>query len=146
MAPGTEETKALLRTAAIRASLAPSVHNTQPWRFMLRPDALELYADDSRQLRALDPTRRQLLISCGCALFNARAALATIRVVDVDRFRDDQQPDLLARLTLTDQHPDWTPLVRLEPMIDKRHTNRRDCRPLENAYARNWISTAFRTS
>lgn len=126
MATGTEETKALLRTAAIRARLAPSVHNTQPWRFVVRPNALELYADDNRQLRALDPTRRQLLISCGCALFNARVALATTRVVHVDRFPDDQQPDLLARLTLTDQQPDWTPLVRLEPVIERRHTNRRD--------------------
>ena len=28
-----------LRRAAVRATLAPSVHNTQPWRFLLSPEA-----------------------------------------------------------------------------------------------------------
>ena len=60
----------------MRATLAPSVHNTQPWRFVLSPDALEIHADRSRQLRVLDPRGRQMTLSCGCALFNARASLA----------------------------------------------------------------------
>jgi hypothetical protein len=120
-----EETKALLRKAVGRASLAPSVHNTQPWHFVVRPDVLELRADSKRQLIALDPTRRQLIISCGCALFNARIGLAA-REVHVDRLPDVRQPDLLARLTVADRPAAWTPLVRLDPMIDRRHTNRRD--------------------
>ena len=121
-----EETKALFRKAAGRASLAPSVHNTQPWHFVIRPDALELYADNDRQLTALDPTGRQLVISCGCALFNARVALAADRVVQVNRLPDTAKPDLLARLTVHDEPAPWTPLVRLDPMIERRHTNRRD--------------------
>jgi len=121
-----EETKALLRKAVERASLAPSVHNTQPWRFVIGSDALELRADNDRQLRALDPTGRQMVISCGCALFNARVGLAADRVVQVDRLPDPAQPDLLARLTLVDKPAAWTPLVRLDPMIERRHTNRRD--------------------
>ena len=76
MSTAQEETKALFRKAVERASLAPSVHNTQPWRFVVRPAVLELYASNDRQLRALDPTGRQLVISCGCALFNARVGLA----------------------------------------------------------------------
>ena len=32
------------------AARAPSVHNTQPWRFAVTGDAIELYADASRQL------------------------------------------------------------------------------------------------
>ena len=67
---------AALRRAAVRATLAPSVHNTQPWRFELRPNELRIVADSSRQLQVLDPTARQLIISCGCALFNARVAVA----------------------------------------------------------------------
>ena len=126
MTTGQEETKALLRKAVERASLAPSVHNTQPWRFVIRPDALELHADNDRQLRALDPTGRQMVISCGCALFNARVGLAAGRVVQVDRLPDPAKPDLLARLTLVDESAAWTPLVRLDPMIERRHTNRRD--------------------
>jgi hypothetical protein len=34
-----------------------------------------------RQLRALDPTGRQLVIRCGCAVFNARVGLAVERAV-----------------------------------------------------------------
>jgi nitroreductase len=121
-----EETKALFRKAVERASRAPSVHNTQPWRFVVRPDVLELHGDSDRQLRALDPTGRQMVISCGCALFNARVGLAADRVVEVDRLPDPAKPDLLARLTVLDEPAAWTPLVRLDPMIEKRHTNRRD--------------------
>jgi nitroreductase len=109
-----------------RASLAPSIHNTQPWRFVVQPNALELHADDNRQLRALDPTGRQLAVSCGCALFNARVGLAADRILQVDRLPNPAKPNLLARLTLLDEPAPWTPLVRLDPMIDRRHTNRRD--------------------
>jgi hypothetical protein len=121
-----EETKALFRKAVARASWAPSVHNTQPWHFVVRPDVLELHGDKDRQLRALDPSGRQLVISCGCALFNARVGLAADRVVQIDRLPDPAKPDLLARLTVLDETAPWTPLVRLDPLIERRHTNRRD--------------------
>ena len=65
-----------LRRAAVRATYAPSVHNTQPWRLQLTGDRLNVYADRSRQLPVLDPSSRQLLISCGCAVMNARVSLA----------------------------------------------------------------------
>ena len=120
-----EETKALLRKAVERASFAPSVHNTQPWHFVIRPDVLELHADNDRQLRALDPTGRQMVLSCGCALFNARVGLAADRPCRWT-LPDPAKPDLLARLTLVDKPAAWTPLVRLDPMIERRHTNRRD--------------------
>jgi nitroreductase len=57
------------------ASLAPSVHNTQPWRFRVRPDRIELHADLDRALPATDPQGRELRLSCGAALFNLRVAL-----------------------------------------------------------------------
>ncbi|MEJ7705137.1 MAG: hypothetical protein WKF47_16480 [Geodermatophilaceae bacterium] len=65
-----------VRRAAVRATMAPSIHNTQPWRFTLNQSSLEIHADWNRRLRVLDPRGRQLLISCGCATFNARVALA----------------------------------------------------------------------
>ncbi|MBW8767327.1 MAG: hypothetical protein JF630_14235, partial [Geodermatophilales bacterium] len=46
-------------TAATRA---PSIHNTQPWRFTASPDRLELYLDRERALPVLDPTARQQVI------------------------------------------------------------------------------------
>ena len=126
MSSAPEETKALFRKAVARASRAPSIHNTQPWHFVVRPDVLELRGDSDRQLKALDPTGRQMVISCGCALFNARVGLGADRVVEVDRLPDAAEPDLLARLTVLDEPAPWTPLVRLDPMIERRHTNRRD--------------------
>ncbi len=117
-----------LRRAAVRATRAPSVHNTQPWRLVLTPDSLEIHADWRRQLRVLDPRGRQMLLSCGCALFNARVALAASGVdVRVERFPDSTQPDLIARIVV-DQTPsrDRAGLALLDAAIDERHTNRRE--------------------
>ena len=115
-----------LRQAAVRATMAPSVHNTQPWRFVIGPDTLEVHADRSRQLRVLDPTGRQLLISCGCALLNARAALAGAGYDAVaERFPDPSRPTLLARVRIGDEPVDWRPLGGLDPFIEHRQSNRR---------------------
>jgi hypothetical protein len=115
-----------LRTAAGQARLAPSVHNTQPWRFVSTGDSLEIYADWGRQLTVLDPTRRQLLISCGCAVFNARVSLAAQGMLAaVDRFPDPQRPELIARLSITETNPDWIELGGLDRYIVHRQTNRR---------------------
>ncbi|MDX8034947.1 nitroreductase [Lentzea sp. BCCO 10_0856] len=66
-----DEVEAVLRSA----SLAPSVHNSQPWRFRVRPDRIELHPDLDRRLPATDPDDRELRLSCGAALFNLRMAL-----------------------------------------------------------------------
>src|SRR6516225_6646748 len=60
------------------AARAPSVHNTQPWRFRVGKYAVELYADPARKLR-VDPVGREMLISCGAALFGLRL-LAMVRL------------------------------------------------------------------
>jgi hypothetical protein len=57
------------------ASLAPSVHNTQPWRFRVTHDRIELHADPERALPATDPEGRELRLACGAALFNLRLGL-----------------------------------------------------------------------
>src|SRR3954451_21960893 len=90
-----------VRLSAIRATLAPSVHNTQPWRLHLTGNSLELRADRTRQLTVLDGTGRQLAISCGCALFNARVLLAAAGYQPtVQRLPDPADQNLLARLTI----------------------------------------------
>ncbi|HEX8303376.1 MAG TPA: hypothetical protein VF612_00740 [Jatrophihabitans sp.] len=126
MATPTTTRSELLRKAAAQALLAPSVHNTQPWRFVLSADRLDIYADRSRRLPVLDPSGRQLLISCGCALFNARVALAS-RGFDavVDRFPDPGQPDLVARIMLSAIPSDRTEIGALDSFIISRQTNRR---------------------
>lgn len=93
-----------LHAAATYAGYAPSIHNTQPWRWRLRPDALELWADDARQLHATDPAGRMLTLSCGAALHHAEVALrADGWTATVSRLPDPDRPDLLA--TLTDLRP-----------------------------------------
>ncbi|MFF5233002.1 Acg family FMN-binding oxidoreductase [Dactylosporangium sp. NPDC000521] len=67
-------TEALAR-AADTARLAPSVHNTQPWRWVVQGSSLSLYAVPGRQLREQDPAGRLMLVSCGAALHHARIAL-----------------------------------------------------------------------
>jgi hypothetical protein len=115
-----------LRRAVARAVLAPSVHNTQPWRFVIDGERLEIHADRSRRLRVLDPTGRQMTISCGCALFNARIALAAAGYdATIERYPDPARSDLVARLTLGRQSSEPVPLAALDVMIDLRQTNRR---------------------
>lgn len=112
--------------AASRAALAPSIHNTQPWRFVITRGSLELHADPDRRLRVLDPRGRQLMISCGCALFNVRVALAAAGYdAVVDRFPDPAQPNLLARVTLPAETSQDSPIGHLNAAIDQRRTNRR---------------------
>ncbi len=60
------------------ATLAANGHNTQPWKFAIRQDTIEIHPDYSRHLPVVDPDNRELWISLGCALENlllaARAA------------------------------------------------------------------------
>ena len=83
------------------ATRAPSVHNTQPWRFVATTTALDIHADRTRQLIALDPTGRQLTMSCGAALGLARLAVAGLGYAcSVELLPDPDDADHLARLTI----------------------------------------------
>jgi hypothetical protein len=135
LTPGAVEQA--LRAAAARATLAPSIHNTQPWRFVVGTAGtagtarLELYADSSRRVPAIDATGRQLAISCGAALFGARAALAAAGLDAVTTLLPNRsEPDLLASITIAGR----TGAVadagrRLDQAADTRHSNRRRFRP-----------------
>lgn len=114
-----------LRRAAVRATLAPSVHNTQPWQLVIGSGALAIHADFSRQLRMLDPARRQLIISCGCAVLNARVSLAADGYPVTVRWpADSSRPDLLAELTSCSDGD--LSLAMLDPVLGLRRTNRRE--------------------
>ncbi len=81
------------------ASKAPSVHNTQPWRWRGGGHTLELYADRTRQLARTDPLGRNLTISCGAALHHAQVAAGALGWGPaVIRHPDPDRPDLLARM------------------------------------------------
>ncbi|MET0765936.1 MAG: hypothetical protein ABWY29_13810 [Blastococcus sp.] len=63
------------RAAVALANRAPSVHNTQPWRWRIGPNSIHLFVDPARTLPATDPGGRDLRISCGAALHHLRVAL-----------------------------------------------------------------------
>ena len=50
------------------AILAPSGHNTQPWKFQICENKLNVYADVGKKLGVVDPYNRELIISCGAAI------------------------------------------------------------------------------
>lgn len=116
---------AVLAEAAEAAGYAPSIHNTQPWRWYVVDDILELYADRSRALHASDPDGRLLTISCGAALHYAVVALRSEGwVAKVDRM-PSSEPDLLARLTLSDRTEVTPEAMRAFQNLRLRHTDRR---------------------
>ncbi len=108
------------------AARAPSVHNTQPWRFLADDaGALELYADRTRGLRGADPAGREMLISCGAALFGLRLAIRQLGYLPVTEILVPQaHGDLLARIGLGEQKPTTAHERALLTAISHRHTHR----------------------
>lgn len=112
--------------AAATAGHAPSVHNTQPWRWRVLPDSLELRAVTDRQLTATDPEGRLAILSCGAALHHARVALAAEGWAPaVERFPDPAEKDLLARISGSRRSEPTPEAMRLVQCMQVRHTDRR---------------------
>jgi nitroreductase len=85
------------------ATAAPSMHNSQPWRFVARlaDRVIEIYADPTRTLRQGDPRGRGVHIACGSALFNLRLAIAQAGSEPVARLLPSpRNPLLLASVRL----------------------------------------------
>ena len=116
---------AQLREIVRQATAAPSIHNTQPWRFQVGTDRVDLFVDPSRGLDVLDPTGRQRIISCGAALEHARLA---VRAADHDAvvhlLPDARNEDYLARLEIGEAHPATAEDRRLLAAMSRRHTHR----------------------
>ena len=104
---------------------APSVHNTQPWAWRIRPDGIDLYADESRRLDAADPTGRNLVISCGAALHHLRVvARASGLLPEVARLPDPGDPTLLAQVRFSPAPLPRTAAADLRA-VQERCTDRR---------------------
>lgn len=112
------------------ATRAPSIHNTQPWRFQVGRRDIEVSVDRDRQLAALDPTGRQMFMSVGAAVFNLRLALLTHGRVPVQRLLPDPtRPDLVARIQTCPTTVPTATAVALAAEVDRRRTNRLPFRP-----------------
>ncbi|MDQ2845891.1 MAG: nitroreductase family protein [Actinomycetota bacterium] len=135
-----------VRSVLTAAAAAPSLHNSQPWRFNCTPVAIEIHADLDRSLIAADPDHRAVRLACGAALLNLRIAIRALGIdTDVRVLPNPKMPTLLAivrpagpiRFTQGD--------ARLAAAVLRRHTNRR---PFLNepvpAALRNRLRTATR--
>lgn len=101
-----------IRYALAAGALAPSIHNTQPWRFRVAADlsAVHLVADRQHGLPVLDPAARQLTISCGAALMNVMVALAATGVDARSRLvPDPAHPDQLAVVEIVGEAAEGAP-------------------------------------
>jgi nitroreductase len=137
-----------LAEAVEHALRAPSVHNTQPWRWRIddADSVVELYADRGRQLTATDPEGRDLLISCGAALDHLVVALAHVgRQATIRRFPDPENPTHLATVTVSrTRDGDGAARADLFRAIHRRHTDRRrfSHRPVPAGLIRELVAAA----
>jgi len=109
------------------AAAAPSMHNTQPWRFRVTDAAraIELRADPARQLPYGDPSGRATHIACGAALFNLRLAAGVAGWQAVVRLLPDPGAPLLLAAVRFGGHYRAADVERgLHAAIEERRTNR----------------------
>jgi nitroreductase len=111
------------------AVLAANAHDTQPWMFRIDGDRIDVYADMERHLGAMDPFRREMHLSLGCALENAvliarslgYAANIELTSGSLREAASTRALHRVASIGLAGQSPDVSPLVAAIP---HRHTNR----------------------
>ena len=130
MVPNLDRQAAYLIEVAARA---PSLHNTQPWRFKVGDRAIELYADARRQLRE-DPAGREMLISCGAAFYGLRLGIRSLGYqpeIDTLGYRPEAgyssrcaRPRPLARVRLGRAVPMTSDERKLLQAVVHRHTHR----------------------
>ena len=107
------------------ACRAPSVHNTQPWKWRVRGADVDLYADYARQLVYADPARRDLMVSCGAALHHFQVASAAMGWSPrVRRLPDASDERHVASIRLTRSRV-LSPDTSLLQAIAARRTDRR---------------------
>ncbi len=92
----------VISDAVALACRAPSLHNSQPWRFLVEGDAIHLFLDADRAPRHTDTTGREAVISCGAVLDHLRVTMAAAGWrAHVERFPNPNNPDHLASLSFS---------------------------------------------
>lgn len=114
-----------LSTVLTLTTRAPSIHNTQPWRWRVGATTLALHSDPEMQLHSADPDQRALIISCGAALHHCVVALAAMGWrARVHRLPDPGDSRQLATIDVEPQLPGQSDIA-LAAAIPRRRTDRR---------------------
>jgi nitroreductase len=114
-----------VHTALMLATRAPSVHNTQPWRWRVGSESLHLYAEPGLHLPSTDPDGRDLISSCGIALHHCVIALAALGWQSkVHRLPNPAEPKHLASLQVYRHRPSELDIT-LAAAIPQRRSDRR---------------------
>ncbi|WP_343708580.1 nitroreductase family protein [Mycobacterium sp.] len=114
-----------IREVLTLATRAPSIYNTQPWRWRVERTSLHLYSDPSMQLRNTDPDGRDLILSCGATLSHCVIAFAAMGWhAEVHRLPDPADPSHLAAIEMHPHTADHTDIM-LAAAIPRRRTDRR---------------------
>lgn len=117
---------ATIEQAVLLAGRAPSLHNTQPWRWTFDGRALRLFSVANRMLPATDRAGRQLLLSCGIALGHLEAALAAAGWrTELAYLPAPSRRELLATVTFSRAHVVTAADRDRRAAIERRHTDRR---------------------
>jgi len=126
MDPEVAVTTDLDYSAAVAAAVrAPSLHNSQPWRFRLRDGAIEVWRDLDRRLPTTDPAGWGARLAGGAAVFNLRLALAWQGWEPLARLLPEpSEPDLLAVVAPARPRPATPVEQRLWHALWRRHSNR----------------------
>src|SRR5262245_23169783 len=120
-APQAQKIARFLVDAAV---WAPSVYETQPWRFSTSGSAITLHADTERRLAVADPNGREMFISCGAALYTLRLAVHNLgRLPEARLVADRRRPDLIAHVGVGPEQPPTAEQRQMYAQIRRRHTH-----------------------
>ncbi|UXA20124.1 Acg family FMN-binding oxidoreductase [Mycobacterium sp. SMC-4] len=125
MSPTRVPSEAVVIDALRLACRAPSLHNSQPWRWVVTDQCVELFADPARLMRGADNSGREALISCGAALHHFRVAMAAAGwATPVHRFPDERDRLHLASVEFAPVEAVSAEQQRRADAILLRHTER----------------------
>lgn len=121
----------VIREAVALACRAPSLHNSQPWRWVADGPTLHLFADVGRLMSAADPQGREIMLSCGAALDHLTVAMSAAGwAANVTRFPDPDEPFHLATIDFCPNADDADDVRRERAeAIRRRRTDRRPFGP-----------------